>query len=188
MNTNELKTGGPCPLCAGKGIVWQGGQGGDYETCPDCGGTGKVIDVDFHGVEPRQNPFANILTFSELERACLARQNELDPTGKLKALFFANEQAGEVGESVDAVLDAVIIMVAASGRMNNHVKKIERDRLSILPLSISDKQARQAVADELADVIITAQNIAGKFGINLGMSVRAKFNATSAKRGLSTTL
>lgn len=78
--------------------------------------------------------------------------------------FKGNELAGEVGEAC------------------NVIKKIERERLGIA----GSRDTVEHLAEELADVIICADLIAMAEGIDLGVAVARKFNATSAKVGLQT--
>ncbi len=107
------------------------------------------------------------ITFPELERACLARDKEWDPKGdKFGLMFFAVELGGETGEAL------------------NVIKKIVRERLN----APGSRATKEDLAGELADVVISCQNIANKEGINLGAAVRDTFNASSAKHGFTTTL
>jgi len=107
-----------------------------------------------------------MIDFLALRVANLSRQAEWDKSGKIDASYRGNELAGEVGEAC------------------NVIKKLERDRLGIR----GSKASIWDLADELADVIICADLIAMMYGINLGGSVRQKFNATSEKVGLKTRL
>jgi len=98
--------------------------------------------------------------------ALLARRaTELDPDGVMGAYFFALELAGEAGEAANAV------------------KKLWR-----LELGIPGSRATlKDVEDELADVVITAANLARTLGIDLfGKAIPRKFNEASDKFGVST--
>jgi NTP pyrophosphatase (non-canonical NTP hydrolase) len=104
--------------------------------------------------------------FSELRDANVRRQKEWDPSDKITLTYRANEMAGEVGEAC------------------NVAKKIERERLGIQ----GSRDTVAHLAEELADVIICVDLIAGGEGIDLWKAVRDKFNATSEKVGLQTRL
>lgn len=103
-------------------------------------------------------------TLTDLRNANRIRQAEWDPTSSLDLTFRGCELAGEMGEAL------------------NLVKKLERERRG-LPgsrASLSDLE------EELADILICVDLIAGDLDIDLSRAVRAKFNKTSAKVGLST--
>lgn len=102
--------------------------------------------------------------FSNLRQANALRQAEWDPGTQISLSFRGNELAGEVGEAC------------------NVIKKLERERMGIRGSRAEPSQ----LADELADVVICADLIALDEGINLGMAVARKFNATSEKVGLLT--
>lgn len=76
--------------------------------------------------------------------------------------YFAVEMGGEVGEAL------------------NVVKKLERERIG----APGSRDTVEHLAEELADVIITAVNLANAYGIDLNSAVVNKFNATSEKVGL----
>jgi len=80
--------------------------------------------------------------------------------------FKGNELAGEVGEAC------------------NILKKMERTRLGMK----GGGGDRDALAEELADVIICVDLIAGHLCIDLEAAIRDKFNKTSDKIGLETKL
>lgn len=104
--------------------------------------------------------------FSELRDANTRRQKEWDGESKIDLAYRAMELAGEVGEAC------------------NVAKKIERERRGVR----GSRDTIEHLAEELADVIICVDLIAGAEGINLWNAVRDKFNATSAKVGLTTRL
>lgn len=103
-------------------------------------------------------------TFETLRFANDVRQREWDTDGTIDLAYKGNELAGEVGEAC------------------NIIKKLERERRSIR----GSRATMQDLADELADVIICVDLIASAIGVDLGAAVRSKFNATSAKYGLTT--
>jgi NTP pyrophosphatase (non-canonical NTP hydrolase) len=102
------------------------------------------------------------LDFETLRHASSERQKEWDADNKVDLTYRSNELAGEVGE------------------LCNVVKKIVRERLGIR----GTRDTIEHLAEELADVVICADLLAMHEGIDLGESVRAKFNATSEKYGL----
>jgi NTP pyrophosphatase (non-canonical NTP hydrolase) len=108
------------------------------------------------------------LSFDELRAANARRQDEWEDgtTEPFGMLYHSNALAGEVGEAC------------------NVVKKLERQRRG----ARGSNSTIQALADELADVIIYADLLARSAGIDLGQAVRFKFDATSEKYGLSTKL
>lgn len=116
---------------------------------------------------PAQVDQSPVGTFAQLRAANVLRQKEWD-TGseKVSLAFRGNELAGEVGE------------------LCNVLKKLERERIGIVGSRATPAQA----AEELADVVICADLIALDLGVDLGAATRDKFNATSAKYGLSTTM
>jgi NTP pyrophosphatase (non-canonical NTP hydrolase) len=102
------------------------------------------------------------MDFNELRRANVRRQKEWDPDNRITTLFVSNELAGETGEAC------------------NVVKKLERMRLGLR--GSTDTVAH--LAEELADVVICADLLAAKEGIDLEQAIIDKFDATSAKLGL----
>lgn len=92
------------------------------------------------------------------------RQKEWDEDNRITLAYRGNELAGEVGEAC------------------NVIKKLERERIGIRGSRTTD----EALAEELADVVICADLIAMHAGIDLSNAVSRKFNATSEKYGLST--
>lgn len=104
--------------------------------------------------------------YSTLRDANTARQKEWDPENVLTVGFHALELGGECGEAL------------------NIVKKLERERLGIG----GSRASLAKLADELADVVITADLVARKAGINLTVAIEHKFNETSKENGLATML
>lgn len=108
-----------------------------------------------------------ILNFENLRLANELRNTEwVGDKPPLSLSFRGNELAGEVGEAC------------------NELKKIERFNLG-LP---GGKEDKSGLTEELADVMICVDLLAMSLGIDLGEAVRNKFNKTSAKYGLTTTL
>lgn len=106
------------------------------------------------------------LTFANLGDANIQRQAEWKGDQLCGLLFRATELGGEVGEAL------------------NVAKKIERERMGVA----GSRASIQDLANELADVVICCELLAASEGIDLGAAIIAKFNATSAKMGLRTTL
>lgn len=99
-----------------------------------------------------------------LRAANAARQVEWDPSDRITLSYRLNELAGETGEAC------------------NVGKKLERERLGIRGSRATIGQ----LAEELADVVICVDLVAMAEGIDLDQAVIDKFNATSAKVGLTT--
>lgn len=104
----------------------------------------------------KEDPHEDNLKFAELREANISR---LATTAKYKscsswtASDWSNALAGEVGETC------------------NLAKK----------MLIGEKIPLKDIADELADVVIYADLLANKLGIELGSAVRAKFNRVSTR-------
>jgi len=80
--------------------------------------------------------------------------------------FRGLELAGEVGEAC------------------NELKKLDRFRMGM----VGGKEDIQGLREELADVLICVDLIAMDLDIDLGDALKAKFNKTSEKYGLATTM
>lgn len=105
-------------------------------------------------------------SYRTLRAANAARQGEWDKDARITLSYRLNELAGETGEAC------------------NVGKKIDRERLGIA----GSRATVRDLAEELADVVICADLVAMGEGIDLEQAVINKFNATSAKIGLSTML
>lgn len=98
----------------------------------------------------------------------------------------ANEFFGDVDQW--SILERCGEMTGEAGEAANVAKKIKRgwkmkDGKKI-PLTTEDRDKLiKDLAKELADVIITADLVAGQEGINLGEAVIEKFNEKSIKWG-----
>lgn len=120
---------------------------------------------------PRQpSPVASgeqeALTLTALRQANIDRQNEWCHDQHPDLSYRGNELGGEVGEAL------------------NTIKKLERERLGWC----GSRSTVEALAEELADVVICADLCAITAGIDLDAAVVAKFNATSDKVGISVRL
>lgn len=97
------------------------------------------------------------------------RQKEWDISNRITPAFRATELAGETGEAC------------------NIVKKLERIRLGIATGKETPEELVAMLADELADIVISADLIAMDYGIDLlPKAVPEKFNKTSDKHGFKT--
>lgn len=124
------------------------------------------------------------LGFSELRAANTRRAFEWNPTGKdLGVPFAACELSGEVGEAIEA-MSAALGLAMATGAICNATKKAERAKAGIAG-GVAD---RIDLSRELADVVICADLVAMRLGIDLGAAIVEKFNLTSRERGFRTKL
>lgn len=103
------------------------------------------------------------LTFKDLRAASSLRQRFWDPDNRFDLLYRSNELGGEVGEA------------------QNVVKKLVRERLGLR----GSRSTKDALASELADVVICADLVAQKEDIDLDIAVRMKFNRTSKEQNLN---
>ena len=107
------------------------------------------------------------MDMTNLRAANVARDQEWN-TGseRVSMTFRATELAGEVGDAC------------------NVIKKLERERIGLA----GSRDTRAHLAEELADIVICTDLVAMDAGIDLDAAIVVKFNATSAKNGLSTRL
>jgi NTP pyrophosphatase (non-canonical NTP hydrolase) len=104
------------------------------------------------------------LTFDILRRANKLRDPEFRNGQEPVSLTFrGNELAGETGEAC------------------NFIKKLERARLGMKGSTATP----QDLAKELADIVVCVDLIAMDLKIDLGKTIKDKFNETSRKYGLS---
>jgi len=108
------------------------------------------------------------LKFSQLRLANEIRASEWTKGSKtnLGVEFAMIELAGEVGE------------------LANQIKKQLRHQAGI----VGGDDNLEAIRQELADVVICADLLARKLGVDLGRAVVDKFNYTSDKHGFATKL
>lgn len=111
------------------------------------------------------------LSLGLLRTANLSRErewwNEAGAAPAPSISFSSNELCGEVGEAA------------------NFCKKIDRARIGLRG-GQDDQEIKDKLARELADVVICADLLAMREGINLEKWVALKFNETSTKQGLQT--
>lgn len=101
-------------------------------------------------------------TFAEIQTACRVRDRAWMGNTSPSLSYRGNELAGEVGEFC------------------NIIKKLDREVMGVVGSRATVKQA----AEELADVIICAVNLANDLGLWLDHAVPHKFNLTSEKYDL----
>lgn len=122
------------------------------------------------------------LCLDELRAGNITRALEWNPGGKdMGGPFAACELAGEVGEAIEA-MGAALGMAMATGAICNATKKAERARAGIA----GGVDAAVDLGRELADVVICADLVAMRLGVNLGDAIVEKFNLTSRERGFAT--
>lgn len=102
--------------------------------------------------------------YNNLRYANIARNKEWMNGVELSLSFRGNELAGEVGEAC------------------NIIKKLDREILGL----VGSRSTKEALAEELADVLICVDLIAMDLGINMDAAVARKFNKTSRERNLNT--
>lgn len=110
----------------------------------------------------------NTLSFSDLRRTNLARCEEVfHPLDRWTPTDWATAMAGECGEAC------------------NEVKKLRRlDDADAEFDSPEERERRKGkTAAELADLVIYADLLAARLGIDLGEAITIKFNQVSQKRG-----
>ncbi len=109
------------------------------------------------------------MTLDELRKANERRQAEwpgVEDGEKPGLLFRSNEMCGEAGE------------------VANVVKKLVREQMGWG----GSRSTKEALADELGDLLICADLLAAAAGIDLDEAVAGKFNKTSEAMGLETKL
>lgn len=104
------------------------------------------------------------ISLEQLRQANEKRHIEWSNGQQIDLSFRGNELAGETGEAC------------------NVIKKLERIRLGLKGSTATVDD----LAEELSDIIICVDLIAMDLGIDLGESVKNKFNKTSEKYGLET--
>lgn len=120
------------------------------------------------------------MTFEELRNANVARcEDVFHQLNDWSASDWGVALTGEAGEMSEALALVVAVLglqtVGMSGRVANAVKKFNRRDDTTM-------NSIDAVAKELADMIIYADLLAARLGINLENAVKLKFNEVSEKR------
>lgn len=107
-----------------------------------------------------------MLSFDQLRMANVERCEEVfHPLDSWSPTDWACAMAGECGEAC------------------NVVKKMRRGAADLYGLDPDDRRTARQLANELADLVIYADLLAARCGIDLGHAVLQKFNAVSFKRG-----
>jgi NTP pyrophosphatase (non-canonical NTP hydrolase) len=124
-----------------------------------------------------------MLYFYDLASAAEARGAVWTGKDNVGNLFRLVEHGGEAGEVFDALLP-FIELGAKVGKALNTGKKLHREEMDWA----GSRTSKAALASELADVVITAQNAAMEAGIDLDAALVEKFNETSDKVGIKVKL
>lgn len=150
----------PCPFCGTSDVDIHGWYDGEGCVGPECIGCGATArNVDDWNQR-------SSLSFALFREANNKRQLEWPGYEHTDTTFKALEVCGEAGELAEAI------------------KKLTRAERGIAGTTAS----LESVADELADVIISADLLAAHLGIDLAKATAAKFNKTSRKYSLQTLL
>lgn len=107
-----------------------------------------------------------VVVFEDLSTACAERQKAWGGASEIDMSFRGLELGGEVGE------------------LQNLLKKLIRLRSSITGTKETEQELLDAIRDELADVVICTQLVAGDLDIDIEKEVPKKFNKTSLKHGI----
>lgn len=109
-------------------------------------------------------------------------------TLKFSQLRLANElRASEWTKGSKSQLGVEVAMIELAGEVGelaNQIKKQIRHQAGI----VGGVDNLEAIRQELADVVICADLLARKLGVDLGRAVVDKFNQTSDKHGFETKL
>ena len=97
----------------------------------------------------------------------------------LDELRDANQKRAKLWGNKTGIEFAMVELAGEVGELANEIKKRRRQELGMA----GGKDDAQAIADELADVVICADLLAAKLGVDLSDAVRNKFNSTSQKHG-----
>ncbi|MBP5855695.1 MazG-like family protein [Marivibrio halodurans] len=98
------------------------------------------------------------------------------------------EWQGPNGIASWSLSDWAVEMAGETGEACNIVKKMNRIRDDVERSNEDSQELHRKLADELADVVISASLLALRAGINLDRAVVEKFNATSKKNGLTSVI
>ena len=87
-------------------------------------------------------------------------------------------------ENIDVLFRAVEFS-GESGELMNAVKKIYRLENEVAGNTAQRQELRQNLLDEIGDVLITLDNLAAEYDIDIEEVTKLKFNKTSHKVGIS---
>ena len=122
---------------------------------------------------------------------CNEPEQTLYAIAELKAGFFKQLREINVDRCVNgfkhqlsdwSVMEWGCAIGGEAGELLNILKKIRRAEQNIGGSRV-DGDSKQAVADEIADIIIYCDLLAAKMGIDLQTAITRKFNETSKKIG-----
>jgi NTP pyrophosphatase (non-canonical NTP hydrolase) len=121
------------------------------------------------------------LAFDELRKANTQRCNErFHPVEEWTPSDWGNAMAGEFGEVASELSDLFILSMQFFSKLKacDTIKKMLRQ----MEGDARYEELKKKLALELADVVIYADLLSVGLGIDLGESVRNKFNEVSVKR------
>lgn len=90
-----------------------------------------------------------------------------------------NARLGRFGHGAWNAMEWGCAIGGECGELLNLLKKYVRQ----MPSDLSQDDLRSEISDEMADVIIYIDLLAGSLGIDLERAIQRKFNATSRKHG-----
>ena len=125
------------------------------------------------------------LTFGDLRAANVSRAKRWHPgfgssDADWSSADWSNAMQGEVGE----VAEVFVLLVAASGKSGNIVKKLRRYECGLH--NIGDPAPDELIAmlgSELADTVAYADLLGAHYNLDLGFYIVDKFNRVSEKQG-----
>lgn len=100
----------------------------------------------------------------QLQQLNTRRQAEWDSDAQIDLTYRALELCTECGE------------------LGEQVKKLVRTKMGL----VGNKTSREAIADEVGDVMICLSLLCAELNIDLEQATKAKFNKTSIKYNLTT--
>lgn len=121
------------------------------------------------------------LTFDQVRTASRTRCNEtFHPVAEWEPSAWGNAMAGEFGEVAQELLEIQTLQLQFFSKLRacDTIKKQMRQ----IQGDASFQDLSKKLGLELADVVLYADLLAEKMGINLGEAIRQKFNEVSVKR------
>ena len=121
----------------------------------------------------------------QLRRVNVARAERWHDSKPWSGADWYTATAGELGETLDALLSALSV-AAVLGRAGNTVKKLRRNEDGIAaPADPPRAELLHDLGVELADTIIYADLLAQHYGVDLAWHVATKFNEVSDRMGFA---
>lgn len=141
------------------------------------------MQIDFIDINP-QTWSPEPLTFDKVRQKGTERSTAWHQNGEQwSSADWGNAMQGEVGEMVEALL-ITLETVASAGKVSNLVKKLRRVETGIRgSKDAPSDQLKKDLSDEMADILLYLDLLAAHFDIDLGESVRSKFNEVSEREG-----